>query len=111
MAFDKKLLGQILKQYREAKMTRKEFAEKLDMDERSVARIESGERLTKLPTFIEICNILNLAPNELLSGYIKVQEKESSTPAFKQLIECLCYMDSDQIALVLEITKSIQKYK
>ncbi|MGL6201569.1 MAG: helix-turn-helix domain-containing protein [Lachnospiraceae bacterium] len=109
--FDKMLFAKTLKEIRESKMTREEFAEKLGMSERNVARIESGERLTTLPTFYEICNILEVGPDQLHNTYTKATTFENSSSTFDQLIQKLCEMDSKDLALVLEIVQSLEKYR
>jgi len=110
MGFDNQLFAKILKEIRESKMKKEDFAEALDMEERSIARIEDGSRLTTIPNLIEICNILKISPNDILNGYIEVQEAQITSTDFQELLHLLCNMDTTEISLILDIVKSIKKH-
>jgi len=109
MAFDQDLFAKIIKETRKSKMTLSAFSEKLNKSERTASRIESGENLTKLPTFIEICNILEVTPNDLLNGYMEVENHRETS--LDELLKMLCQMETDEIKLVLELVKTLHKYK
>ena len=111
MAFDNKLFAKLLKETRESKMTLEVFAEKMDMNERSIARIESGERLTTLPKFFEICQILDITPDQLYTTYMEANTHAETDSDFEQLLKMLCQMDSKELALASEIIHSIEKYR
>ena len=111
MGFDNQLFARILKEIRESKMTREDFAEALKMEERSIARIEDGSRLTTIPNLIEICNILKISPNDIFNDYIKVQETQVTSTDFQELLHLLYNMNTTEISLILDIVKSIKKNK
>lgn len=46
--------------------TQEQLAEKIDIDLRHVVRLEAGESLPSLETFIRICEALEVTPNDLL---------------------------------------------
>ena len=53
---------------KDKKMTQSEFAEKLNITDRSVSNWENGRNMPDLSLFKSICDELDITINELLSG-------------------------------------------
>jgi len=111
VSFNQQLFAKILKETRKEKMKIEEFAEHINKEQRTVARIESGSRLTTLPTFLDMCEVLDVTPDHLLLPCIKVNGINTSPTSYEQLIELISDMDTEEINLTLEILKSVHNYK
>ena len=64
----------ILKQREMRKMSRKDFAEYIEMDYQNYRKMENGKYTTGLSKLICICNILNITPNDLLVKEVESKE-------------------------------------
>ena len=63
--FDKKV-GRIIRANRkEKRMTQKELAEKVGLDQSTIACYENGRRGMTLDTFFDICKALKVRPNDI----------------------------------------------
>lgn len=61
-------LGKKIKEYREYNNLTQDFVSKeLDLATNHYGRIERGENSCTMNNFIKLCNILKIAPNDLLS--------------------------------------------
>ena len=56
------------------KMSRKDFAEYIEMDYQNYRKMENGKYTTGLSKLICICNILNITPNDLLVKEVESKE-------------------------------------
>ncbi len=64
---DKNLLGKKIKHLRSIhNLTQEMLAEFIDIDIRQVARIEAGGSYPSLTSFVKLCNVLKITPNDLL---------------------------------------------
>lgn len=111
MEFNQELFSKVLKETRRERMGKEEFAEKLNKSERTISRMESGASLTTIPTLIDICKVLDVSPNHLLSANIRLENLKTDPTTYEQLINLLSVMDSKEIALVLNILKTVYDYK
>lgn len=111
MAFDNELFAKTIKETRKSKMTTEELAERLGKEPRTISRIESGENLTPIPVFLEMCEIFEMTPDQLLDGYLKVKKHKDAPTDFDQLISLLCTLETDQISFVLDFVKLLKKQK
>ena len=64
----------ILKQREMRKMSRKDFAEYIEMDYQNYRKMENGKYTPGLSKLIYICNTLNITPNDLLVKEVKSKE-------------------------------------
>ena len=64
----------ILKEREMRKMSRKDFAEYIEMDYQNYRKMENGKYTTGLSKLICICNILNITPNDLLVKEVESKE-------------------------------------
>ena len=61
-------IAEKIKQLRKAnKLTQEQLAEKLNIDQRNLVRLESGKGFPSITTLIKIAEALNTTPNFLLS--------------------------------------------
>ena len=66
---DLKLIGLNIKNCRNRmKLTQAQLAEIVDLSTKHISHIENGSSKMSLDTLIDICNALNVSPNEILWG-------------------------------------------
>ncbi len=95
MPLDYTIIGQRLKKARKAKkMTQEELAEKLDVSIAFLSRIERGNSQVNLKRLVQICEILEVSPGEILNG---VSSKSSQ------------YLDSEFASLLKDCSSEQQK--
>lgn len=98
---DATTLGKRIKQFRAThKLTQEKLAELINIDTRQVARLESGESLPSLLTFIKLCENFNTEPNILLSNK-KINETKSDIYAM------LSVAKPDQLQLIKKLIVAI----
>ena len=76
----------IAKCRKEKKLTQEQLAEKLFVTDRAVSKWERGINLPDSSLMIDLCNILEINVNELLSGE-KLDMKEYNKKAEENIIE------------------------
>ena len=95
MPLDYTIIGQRLKIARKSKkMTQEELAEKLDVSIAFLSRIERGNSQVNLKRLVQICEILEVSPGEILNG---VSSKSSQ------------YLDSEFASLLKDCSSEQQK--
>lgn len=68
---DKTAFGARVREYRrQAKLTSDELSELCDCTPVSIRQIESGARLPSVPKLVNLCNGLQVSPNDLLGAEI-----------------------------------------
>ena len=61
--------GLFIKEMRKAKnLTQRELAEKLNISEKTVSKLETGNGLPEVSLMLPLCDLLGISVNELLSG-------------------------------------------
>ena len=66
---DLKLIGLNIKNCRKRKkLTQAQLAEKINLSTNHISHIESGSSKMSLDTLIDVCNALEVSPNEILWG-------------------------------------------
>lgn len=84
---DQKKIGNFIAKCRkEQGITQAQLADKLDITYKSVSKWESGRGLPDASRMIDLCDILNITVNDLLSGE-KVMEKNYVNQADDNLVE------------------------
>ena len=84
---DQEKIGKFIAKLRKEKnMTQMMLAEKLDITDRAVSKWERGLSLPDASIMIELCNILDITVNELLSGQ-SIRKENYMEKAEKNLIE------------------------
>ena len=111
MAFTKELFRKILKETRIQRGIKvNTLAEAINKSERTIHRFESGERIPNLPTLIDICNVLEVSPDHLLNSFL-THEFEAKPTSYKQIIDVIGAMDTEELEFCLKLLKEIKKYK
>ena len=68
LIFDLKIIGRNIQDIRERKsMKRMEIAEKANISERTYADIERGSTKMRIDTLLNVCQALEITPNEFLT--------------------------------------------
>ena len=83
----------------------------MNKSDRTISRIEAGTRSTSLQTFINMCEILDVTPNHLLSACININKVDANPTSYEQLVNILCNMETEEIELALDVLKMIQKHR
>lgn len=68
----------ISKKRKDINLTQEELAEKLNVTAKSISRWENGKTMPDMSLFNEICNILNISLEELLSGEDKLKGSDET---------------------------------
>ncbi len=93
----------IAKLRKEQNLTQMQLAEKLNITDRAVSKWETGRALPDSAIMLELCDILKISVNELLSGERLIMENYNKN-AENNLIEMVKEKEkSDKMLLTLEI--------
>ncbi len=82
----------IAKTRKDANLTQEQLAEKLGITYKAVSKWECGKGLPDASNMVELCNILKITVNDLLSGE-KVREKEYQEKLEQNIIGTIDYTD------------------
>ena len=101
-------IGKLIQQKRKAKnLTQSELAERLSVTDRAVSKWECGRSLPDSSIMLELCEILGISVNELLSGE-ELEMKTYNDQAEENLLAMLKQKeDSDRNLLKAEIVIGI----
>ncbi|MBR1754261.1 helix-turn-helix transcriptional regulator [bacterium] len=98
---DKKAFGQKLKQIRKLKhYTQEKLAEVIDIDMRQVVRLEAGESLPSLDTFVKICVALEVTPNDML-------EFAPDNKLKSDIYDLISVIKPEQLELIKKLTLAV----
>ena len=90
-------IGQfIAKQRKIKKLTQMELAEKLGVTDRSISNWENGKNMPDLSLFKQLCDILGITINKLLSGE-KINNEEYNQKLEENIINAIDYIDKKNI--------------
>lgn len=102
---DKKYIGQKIKEARKAqKMSQFELAEKTNLHEKQIYRIEAGENSPSLDNFLRIANVLNLKIDYF--NDIKLPQNKN----ILNILEILKNSNEKEIELYLQLIKTVKSY-
>lgn len=101
---DQVKIGKFISECRKKqKLTQSELAEKLNITDRAVSRWETGRGLPDSSLMLDLCNILNISVNELLSGQT-IEMENCNKEIENKLIEMIkAKEEADKRLLRLEI--------
>ena len=100
------IIGQRLKKARKAKkMTQEELAEKLDVSIAFLSRIERGNSQVNLKRLVQICEILEVSPGEILNGVSSKSSQYLDSEFASLLKDC----SSEQQKLIYDIAKVVAR--
>lgn len=106
MPLDYTIIGQRLKIARKSKkMTQEELAEKLDVSIAFLSRIERGNSQVNLKRLVQICEILEVSPGEILNGVSSKSSQYLDNEFASLLKDC----SSEQQKLIYDIAKVVAK--
>ncbi len=106
MPLDYTIIGQRLKIARKSKkMTQEELAEKLDVSIAFLSRIERGNSQVNLKRLVQICEILEVSPGEILNGVSSKSSHYLDNEFSSLLKDC----SSEQQKLIYDIAKVVAK--
>lgn len=92
------------------KMKHAELARLIDKAEGTVNQIFAGERLTSIPTLIDICDALEITPDYLLSQYLG-QPDNMSEDEYHKIMNLLSELTPNELKLVYTMIESIIRYR
>lgn len=103
---DKKDVGRQLKHFRQiAGLTQEALAEKVNIHEKQISRIESGLHFPTFDNFIKILNALNIEMKDFSSSTEKTYSKTK-----EKLIQIINSSDEKDLELYLSFILDIKKY-
>lgn len=92
----------IAKRRKEVNLTQMQLAEKLDITDRAVSKWETGKSLPDSAIMLELCQILNITVNDLLSGEVVTMDNYNKELENKLLEMIKEKEKSDKRLLTLE---------
>ena len=101
-------IGKFISEKRKAQgLTQAQLAEKLGITDRAVSKWETGRSLPDVSIMIELCSILKITVNDLLSGEVVSMEKINETTE-KNLLEIIKQKEeADKRLLSVEIVIAV----
>ena len=101
---DQTKIGKFIAECRKKKkLTQMELSEKLNITDRAVSKWENGRAMPDSSIMLELCNLLGITVNELLSGEV-IEMKEYEKQAEENLLKLKKEKEeADKILLNLEI--------
>ena len=86
---------------KEVGLTQAQLSEKLGITDRAVSKWETGRSMPDSSIMLELCGILNITVNELLTGE-RIQMEDYSKKAEENLVEMKKYEEQARLLLQLE---------
>ncbi|WMT38866.1 helix-turn-helix transcriptional regulator [Paenibacillus sp. D2_2] len=107
MSFDYSLIGRRIKQAREEHgITQEILAEKLDVSNAYISKIERGKTPINLDRLSQICVVLEESPEYILSGTNKLSNDYLRNEIIEMLEEC----PPEKIKLIMQVIKPIIEF-
>lgn len=104
---DKKDIGRQLKHFRKiAGLTQEALAERVNIHEKQISRIESGLHFPTFDNFIKILEVLNIEMKDFKSDKTLMTISKTKD----KLIQIINSSDEKELKLYLSIIQNIQKY-
>lgn len=102
---DKCFIGQKIKNFRRKRnLTQAELAEKVDLSEKHISKIEAGTHLPSLQAFFKIIEILNIGLEEF--GLALVTEQN---PERQELLKYIYSSTDEELKFLLPVIKCINE--
>lgn len=100
-----KVFGSILKDYRTRnKLTQAEMAEKLEISDKYVSRVETGTGGISKETLAKYMNILGISPNTMYKEFINNPRIKTEIEVSEQLSE----LPTEKLEVILEMIKLLK---
>jgi len=104
---DQVKIGRFIQTLRkQAKLTQKELADKLGVSDKLISKWETGNGMPDISLLNELCSILNISVNELLSGEILPPDKYSEK-AEENIMELLKNNNTNKKAYIIQLIAGI----
>lgn len=105
MDINKKLIGQKLKEYRKkCKLSQSELAEKVNLSDKHIGRIEAGKYMPNFLNFMKILEVLNLNISDF-----GLKTPEITNPERRELLEIIYSASDKDINLYLKLIKTLRE--
>ena len=99
-----RVFGSILKDYRtKQKLTQAEMAEKLDISDKYVSRVETGMGGISKETLAKYMNILGISPNTMYKSFINNPRIKTEIEVSEKISE----LSTEKLEVILEMIKLI----
>lgn len=99
-------IGKRIRQYRiQQELTQEYLAEKSDISITHISRIENGSAKPSLQVLVNICNVLNIAINDLMQDSLTASKNETAFQLNQLLADCT----TDELHLIMEIAQVVLK--
>lgn len=103
-----KVFGLILKDYRtRQKLTQAEMAEKLEISDKYVSRVETGTGGISKETLAKYMNILGISPNTMYKEFINNPRIKTEIEVSEQISE----LSTDKLEIIVEMIKLLKNLK
>ncbi|MCL2254461.1 MAG: helix-turn-helix transcriptional regulator [Lachnospiraceae bacterium] len=100
---DYSYIGMRIKKHREKRgLSQAKFAEIVNLSDDYISKIERGDRLPKLPPFIEILNALDVSADEILFEVLE-RSYESRIAEYVERIGNLSKKEQERIFNILDV--------
>lgn len=101
---DKEFLGRKIKSFRKKRnMTQAELAEKVDISEKHISKIEAGIHQPSLMSFLKITQILNIGMEEF-----GLTLKAESNPIKEEIYRCINDSTAQELKIILPLIKCLK---
>ena len=106
LELDTRALGQKIRYTRRIRgLTAEALAGICEMAPISIRQIERGKRTPSLPTFVTLCDALNIEPNFLLGDQFVLDRNER----LEHVTNFLASLDCDQLEKLIDFLESLQR--
>lgn len=102
---DKYFIGRKIKSFRKKRgLTKAELAEKIDLSEKHISKIEASIHVPSLSAFFKIAEALEIGMEEF--GF---ELKTDGNPDREELIKCIFDSTDEEIKLLLSVVKCLKE--
>ena len=102
---DKIFIGQKIKNFRKKRgLTQAELAEKIDLSEKHISKIEAGVHLPSIKVFFNIISVLNIGLDEF-----GLELKTENNQDRQELMKCIYESTDEEIKFLLSVVKCIKE--
>lgn len=104
MDINKKLIGQKIKEARKnCKLSQSELAEKVELSDKHIGRIEAGKYMPGFLNFVKILEVLNLNVSDF-----GLQTPDVSNPDRRELLNIIYSATDKDVNLYLKLIKTLK---
>lgn len=104
---NKKDIGRQLKHFRQiAGLTQEALAEKVNIHEKQISRIEAGIHFPTFDNFMKILDALNIEMKDSKSG----NEHKAISKSKEKLLQIINLAEEKEVRLYLSVIQDLQKY-